>query len=161
MPQCFVLYTPGNHILNKMGLSLLGSTVPAGRYKAPDPDKACQDSYHFRHMLRRFAGHVTLGEELTAHELVGLKKLGADCACYLNMRAHHCPAYTQVLSTVTEIIMKSGMPKVSLPGWPLACTHNGSSLAVAPVAPCFCMCRLPWMLLASTASALAGYCVWG
>ncbi|XP_030236426.1 TRPM8 channel-associated factor homolog [Gadus morhua] len=102
----------GNHILNKMGLSVLGSTVKSGCYKAPDPAKACKDNYHFRRMLRRFASHVTQGEELTAHELVGLKKLGGDCASYLNMKAHHCPSYTQVLSTLTEIVMRSGMPKV-------------------------------------------------
>ncbi|KAK0155023.1 TRPM8 channel-associated factor [Merluccius polli] len=98
-----------NHVLNRMGLSLLGSTVKAGCYKAPDPSK---DNYHFRHMLRRFASHVTHGEELTADELVCLKKLGVDCANYLKIKAHHCPSYTQVLSTLTEILMKSGMPKV-------------------------------------------------
>ncbi|CAL8349830.1 unnamed protein product [Lota lota] len=104
----------GNHILTKMGLTLLGSTVISGCYKVPDPDKACKDNFHFRHMLRRFASHVTQGEELTAHELVGLKKLGGDCASYLTMKAHHCPSYTQVLSTLTEIVMMSGMPQVSL-----------------------------------------------
>ena len=113
--QCFsVLYCiPANHVLNRMGLSLLGSTVKAGCYKAPDPSKG---NYHFRHMLRRFASHVTHGEELTADELVCLKKLGVDCANYLKIKAHHCPSYTQVLSTLTEILMKSGMPKVSVPG---------------------------------------------
>ena len=128
--QCFcILYcSPGNHILNKMGLSVLGSTVKSGCYKAPDPAKACKDNYHFRRMLRRFASHVTRGEELTAHELVGLKKLGGDCASYLNMKAHHCPSYTQVLSTLTEIVMRSGMPKVSIPGWILH-FHKKTSLS--------------------------------
>ena len=99
-----------------MGLSMLGSTIKSECYKAPDPAVACQDNYHFRHMLRRFASHVTQGEELTAQELACLKKLGGDCASYLDMKAHHCPSYNQVLSTLTEIVMRSGMPKVSLPG---------------------------------------------
>ena len=116
MLQCVCPRPPGNHILNKMGLSMLGSTIKSECYKAPDPAVACQDNYHFRRMLRRFASHVTQGEELTAQELACLKKLGGDCASYLDMKAHHCPSYNQVLSTLTEIVMRSGMPKVSLPG---------------------------------------------
>ncbi|KAJ3591133.1 hypothetical protein NHX12_009080 [Muraenolepis orangiensis] len=104
---------PANHVLNKMGLSLLGTTMKVGCYKAPDPDRAFKDDYHFRHMLRRLAGHMTQGEELKAHELAGLKKLTSHCTNYLHMKAHHCPSYTQVLSALTEILMKSGLPKVS------------------------------------------------
>ncbi|XP_034404038.1 LOW QUALITY PROTEIN: TRPM8 channel-associated factor homolog [Cyclopterus lumpus] len=103
---------PGNKILNAMGLSLLKKTVGAGLYKAPVPSKAIKDSYHFRHLLHRFASHVSHGVELNGHEEGHLKRLGADCVTYLNMKAHGCPSYTQVLSTLTDIVMKSGMPQV-------------------------------------------------
>ncbi|XP_071753342.1 TRPM8 channel-associated factor homolog [Centroberyx gerrardi] len=102
----------GNHILNKMGLSLLGATLGAGCYKAPAPGQACKDNYHFRQLLRRFAGHVAQGEKLTKHEEAHLKKLGGDCATYLHMKAHDCSSYTQVVSTLTDILKKSGMPQV-------------------------------------------------
>ncbi|KAM4627719.1 TRPM8 channel-associated factor homolog isoform 1-T2 [Polymixia lowei] len=102
----------GNHILNKMGLSLLGATVEAGCYKAPVPGQALKDNYHFRHLLRRFAGHVAQGEELTEHEEACLKKLGGHCASYLHMRAYECSSYTQVVSALTDILMKTGMPQV-------------------------------------------------
>ncbi|XP_071392001.1 TRPM8 channel-associated factor homolog [Centroberyx affinis] len=102
----------GNHILNKMGLSLLGATLGAGCYPAPAPGQACKNSYHFRQLLRRFAGHVAQGEKLTKQEEAHLKKLGGDCATYLHMKAHDCSSYTQVVSTLTDILKKSGMPQV-------------------------------------------------
>ncbi|XP_028275280.1 TRPM8 channel-associated factor homolog [Parambassis ranga] len=103
----------GNKILNKMGLSLMPATIENGLYKAPVPSQAIKDTYHFRHLLRRFAGHVTAGEELSEHEKECLKKLGKDCATYLHMKAHDCSSYTQVVSTLTNIIKKSEMPQVS------------------------------------------------
>ncbi|XP_076591202.1 TRPM8 channel-associated factor homolog [Chaetodon auriga] len=102
----------GNKILNKMGLSLLGATISGGLYKAPVPSQAIKDTYHFRHLLHRFAGHVTQGEELTKHEEECLKRLGKDCATYLHMKAYDCSSYTQVVSTLTDILKKSGMPQV-------------------------------------------------
>ncbi|XP_061574970.1 TRPM8 channel-associated factor homolog [Cololabis saira] len=103
----------GNKILTKMGLSLMGATIAGGTYKAPDPRKAIKDAYHFRHHLHRFANHVTTGEELSKHEEECLKKLGSHCATYLNMNARDSCCYTQVLSALTEILKKSGMPQVS------------------------------------------------
>lgn len=95
-----------------MGLSLLGNIIGEGSYKAPVPSQAIKDTYHFRHILRRFAGHVAEGEELTEHEEECLNKLGWDCSNYLHTKAYDCPSYTQVVSTLTDIVKKSGMPQV-------------------------------------------------
>uniref|UniRef100_A0A667XYW2 Peptidase M60 domain-containing protein n=1 Tax=Myripristis murdjan TaxID=586833 RepID=A0A667XYW2_9TELE len=103
----------GNHILNKMGLSLLGATLASGSYKAPVLGQAIKDNYHFRHLLHRFAGHVVKGEALTKNEESLLKKLGSDCATYLHMKACDWCSYTQVMSTLTDILKKSGMPQVN------------------------------------------------
>ncbi|XP_045928725.1 TRPM8 channel-associated factor homolog [Micropterus dolomieu] len=102
----------GNKILNKMGLSLLETTVEGGLYKAPVPSQAMKDTYHFRNLLGRFAGHVINGEELSNDEEECLKKLGGDCAKYLHMKAHDCSSYMQIVSTLTDILMKSDMPQV-------------------------------------------------
>ncbi|XP_021437816.2 TRPM8 channel-associated factor homolog isoform X1 [Oncorhynchus mykiss] len=102
----------GNHILNKMGLSLLGNTLDAGCYKAPVPGQTCSEGFHFRHLLRRFAGHVIQGETLTEHEEAGLKKLGSDCTNYLHMRAHDCASYTSVLAMLTDVLKETGIPQV-------------------------------------------------
>lgn len=95
-----------------MGLSLLGSTIGGGSYKAPVPSKAIKDTYHFRHLLHHFAGHVNQGEQLTEHAEECLRKLGWDCATYLNRKAFDCSSYKQVVSALTNIIKKSGIPQV-------------------------------------------------
>lgn len=96
-----------------MGLSLLGATLAGGVYKAPVPSQASKDTYHFRHLLHRFARHVTVGEELSKHEEEHLKKLGTDCATFLNMKAHDCCSYTQVVATLTDVLKRTGLPQVS------------------------------------------------
>uniref|UniRef100_A0A8D3DR19 Peptidase M60 domain-containing protein n=1 Tax=Scophthalmus maximus TaxID=52904 RepID=A0A8D3DR19_SCOMX len=121
----------GNKILNKMGVSLLGSTIRGGVYKAPVPSQAVQDTYHFRHLLRRFAEHVTKGEELTKHEEECLERLSVDCCTYLNLKAHDCYSYVQILSTLTDILMRSGMPQVR-DSCPVSSAEDHLFLNVAP-----------------------------
>ncbi|KAL6116463.1 uncharacterized protein ACO6RY_01078 [Pungitius sinensis] len=102
---------PGNKILNVMGLTVLGKTVDSGLHKAPLPSQAVKESYHFRHLLRRFAGHVSHGGELSKKEEESLQRLGSDCVTYLRLKAHDCPSYQQVLCTLTEIMKNSSMPQ--------------------------------------------------
>ncbi|XP_054650200.1 TRPM8 channel-associated factor homolog isoform X2 [Dunckerocampus dactyliophorus] len=102
----------GNKILNKMGLSLLGAIIRGGVFKAPVPSQTVKDTYHFRHLLQRFAAHVTQGEDLTTHDEQCLKKFGKDCTTYLKINGHDRCSYAQVLSTLTHIMKKSGMPQV-------------------------------------------------
>ncbi|XP_020500004.1 TRPM8 channel-associated factor homolog [Labrus bergylta] len=102
---------PGNHVLNKLGLSMLGSIIRGGTFKAPEPSKA-KENYHFRQLLHRFHCHVTKGEALSKHDEEGLTKLGQDLASYLHMNAHDCCSYTQVVSNLTHVLMKAGMPQV-------------------------------------------------
>ncbi|XP_019111796.2 TRPM8 channel-associated factor homolog isoform X1 [Larimichthys crocea] len=101
----------GNKILNKMGLSLLGATIGGGLYKAPVPSQVIKDTYHFRHLLHRFAGYVLQGDVLSKHEEECLTKLGQDCANYLHMNAHDSFCYAQVVSTLTDML-NSSMPQV-------------------------------------------------
>ncbi|XDV32623.1 hypothetical protein PO909_003389, partial [Leuciscus waleckii] len=103
---------PGNHIINKMGLCLLGNTLGGGLYKALDIEHSCREGYHFHRMLQRFAEHVNLGKELTAHEQGCLKQLGSDCASYLHMCSHDSAAYTSVVAILSDIVKKVGVPQV-------------------------------------------------
>ncbi|XP_010896982.4 TRPM8 channel-associated factor homolog [Esox lucius] len=102
----------GNRILNRMGLSLLGSTLEAGRIKAPVPGQNGSEGYHFRHLLHRFAGHVTSGQALTGQEEARLKKLGGDCSNYLKMQAHDSASYTSVVEMLTNVLKETGIPQV-------------------------------------------------
>ncbi|XP_051718460.1 TRPM8 channel-associated factor homolog [Ctenopharyngodon idella] len=113
-PGCNVLTEcPGNHILNKMGLSLLGNTLGGGLYKAPEIEHWCREGYYFRSMLQRFVEHVRQGQELTDHEQGCLKQLGCDCANYLRMCSYDSAAYTSVLALLTDIVKEVGVPQVS------------------------------------------------
>lgn len=76
------------------------------------PSHVFKDMYHFRHLLHRFAGYVNRGDKLTKEEEKHLKKLSKDCASYLKMNAHGCCFYTQLLSSLTDILVMSGMPQV-------------------------------------------------
>lgn len=103
----------GNKILNKMGLSVLDATIGGEICKAPVSSQAIKDTYLFRHLLHRFAGHVINSEILSEQEIHCLKKLGKDCVNYLHTKAHDWPSYSLVVSVLTDILMKSGMPQVS------------------------------------------------
>ncbi|KAK5868484.1 hypothetical protein PBY51_009493 [Eleginops maclovinus] len=104
----------GNKILNKMGLSLLPATIDQGSYKVPMSTQTKEDNNHFRHVLSRFAGLVTKGEELPMHEEKQLKKLEMECANFLMTKAYGSYSYKQVLSILTDILKKLGMPQVSV-----------------------------------------------
>ncbi|XP_065136239.1 TRPM8 channel-associated factor homolog [Paramisgurnus dabryanus] len=100
---------PGNRILNKMGLSILGDTVKGGLYKAPNINQV----YHFRNVLGHFGKHLTKGQKLTPHVEGSLKQLGKDCASYLRMRAHDCASYNSMITLLTNVVKEIGVPQVS------------------------------------------------
>lgn len=106
---------PGNRILNKMGLCLMGNHLTGGLYKAQpvtkDGDRGTQ-TYHFRDLLQRFAGHVIKGQKLTSREQDCLQKLGNDCANYLRMQAHDSASYTSMVALLTDMVKEAGVPQV-------------------------------------------------
>ncbi|CAN9511095.1 unnamed protein product [Ophioblennius macclurei] len=104
---------PANKALNSMGLSLLDKSFRGGTHKAPDPSRFLQETYHFRHLVHRFARHVNVGDKLSKHEEECFKKMGTHCSTYLDMKATDCPAYNQVVSTLADIFKKSHISPVS------------------------------------------------
>uniref|UniRef100_A0A3B4AWN7 Peptidase M60 domain-containing protein n=1 Tax=Periophthalmus magnuspinnatus TaxID=409849 RepID=A0A3B4AWN7_9GOBI len=102
----------GNKILNPMGLTILSGIVEEGLFQAPNPSTAIKDNYHFRHLLYRFAQHMIENREITPHEEKYLKKLGRDCACFLQMQ-YDCYSHLLLVSMLTDILKESGIPQVS------------------------------------------------
>lgn len=96
-----------------MGLSLLADTIEGGIFKVPEYSQAIVDNYHFRHVLYQFAGHVLEENVLSQQETESLKKLGSDCAKYLQMKAYGSSSYMQALLALYDLIVKAGMPQVS------------------------------------------------
>lgn len=113
LKPCLLKCLPGNKILNKMGLSLLENTISGGIYKVPESSRAIIDNYHFRHMLYQFASHALEDHVLSQHEMESLKKLGSDCARYLQMKGYDRASYTQIMLALYDLIVKAGMPQVS------------------------------------------------
>ncbi|KAJ8280239.1 hypothetical protein GJAV_G00052200 [Gymnothorax javanicus] len=104
---------PGNHILNKLGFSILGNYASPGKYKAPKLSTAYSERYHFRNMLKQFAGHVTKGNELKPHELNFLERLGRDCASFLRMEALDQHSFHSVLDLLADMVKNTTVPQVS------------------------------------------------
>lgn len=96
-----------------MGLSLLGDTISGATYKVPESSQAIMDNYHFRHMLSQFASHVLEDHDLSQSKMESLKKLGSDCAKYLQIKAYDCSSYTQVMLVLRDLIVNAGMPQVN------------------------------------------------
>uniref|UniRef100_A0A8C6U4M7 Peptidase M60 domain-containing protein n=1 Tax=Neogobius melanostomus TaxID=47308 RepID=A0A8C6U4M7_9GOBI len=109
--QNYITEFTGNKILNKMGMTLLEYYVSGGCYKTPVPSQAIKDTYHFRHLLHKFGGHVTKGEKLADHEEEWLTKLSRDCTAILRLDENNSN-YHQILCSFTEIIKTAGMPQV-------------------------------------------------
>uniref|UniRef100_A0A3Q3XAR4 Peptidase M60 domain-containing protein n=1 Tax=Mola mola TaxID=94237 RepID=A0A3Q3XAR4_MOLML len=119
----------GNKVLNKLGLSLMGNMLGGGVYKAPESSQAIKNNYLFRHLLHRFAGHIINGDKLSEHEMECFQKLGNDLTNYLQMTANDWPSYTQVLSALTDILLKASMPQVSRQKQ----TNNTTAQSLRPV----------------------------
>ncbi|KAM9317878.1 TRPM8 channel-associated factor homolog [Pholidichthys leucotaenia] len=103
----------GNKILNNMGLSLLENTIGETSYQVPAPSQTVKDAYHFYHLLHHFIDYETKGKKLEKHDEKYLPKLARHCASYISMNAVGCHSYIQVVSTLTDILKKFGMPQVS------------------------------------------------
>ncbi|XP_066522152.1 TRPM8 channel-associated factor homolog [Hoplias malabaricus] len=105
---------PGNRILNKMGLCILGNTLCSGVYKAQQEVEqgTTSQAYHFRDLLQHFARHVTQGQKLTKHDYECMDKLRNDCENYLRMQAHDCAFYTSVVTLITDMVKEAGVPQV-------------------------------------------------
>ncbi|KAM9801305.1 TRPM8 channel-associated factor homolog [Neosynchiropus ocellatus] len=104
---------PGNKFLYNMGMSFMGGMIGKAIYPAPEPSRDIREAYHLRHMIHRFVAHAKQGAALSMFEEGNLKKLGMDCAAFLQMKAHHCASYSQLLDVLTDAVKTCGMPQVS------------------------------------------------
>ncbi|NWR92613.1 TCAF2 factor, partial [Furnarius figulus] len=100
---------PGNKILNRFGLSILGQSVPAAKYPAVGPG----EHYHFRRALLLFSTQVHQCGELSGPLKHWLHPLTRDCSAFLHIPAHDCPAYASLHRILTKVLQRSGIPQVS------------------------------------------------
>lgn len=100
---------PGNKILNRFGLSILGQSVQAAKH----PAVGSGEHYHFRTALALFNRHVDKHEELKAPLKDWLQRLAQDCTAFLHIPAHDRPAYASLHRILTKVLQRSGIPHVS------------------------------------------------
>ncbi|NWI64996.1 TCAF factor, partial [Todus mexicanus] len=100
---------PGNKILNRFGLSILGQSVKAAKH----PAVASGEHYHFHKALALFNGQVDKHEELKPPLKDWLQRLTQDCTAFLHIPAHDCPAYASLHRVLAKVLQRSGIPQVS------------------------------------------------
>uniref|UniRef100_A0A8C3H0Y6 Uncharacterized protein n=3 Tax=Corvus moneduloides TaxID=1196302 RepID=A0A8C3H0Y6_CORMO len=100
---------PGNRILNRFGLSILGQRGQAAKYPPVGPG----EHYHFRRALLLFSTQLQERRELTEPLKGWLPRLAQDCAAFLHIPAHDCPAYASLHRILTKVLKRSGIPQVS------------------------------------------------
>ncbi|NXG98464.1 TCAF2 factor, partial [Loxia leucoptera] len=100
---------PGNRILNRFGLSILGQSGQAAKYAPLGPG----EHYHFRRALLLFSTQLQGHEELTEPLKGWLHPLARDCAAFLHIPAQDCPAYASLHRILTKVLKRAGIPQVS------------------------------------------------
>lgn len=96
-----------------MGLSVLHTRFIGDKYSVPKLMQDIKDVYFFYPLLCRFTAHMMNGVVLTEQEIQSLKKFERDCVQYLQLKAYNWHSYSTVLSALTCILKKKGMPQVS------------------------------------------------
>ncbi|XP_053320577.1 TRPM8 channel-associated factor homolog [Spea bombifrons] len=101
---------PGNKILNKFGISILGRTVPQGIYKTLDPEGAAS-CYHFPKAFCQLQKDLESGVEIKPPLKSWLQNLQKDISSYLKLPA--CPLISCQQQRFASLVQGCAIPNVS------------------------------------------------
>ncbi|XP_018419924.1 PREDICTED: TRPM8 channel-associated factor homolog [Nanorana parkeri] len=101
---------PGNKILNKFGISILGGTVGQGVYKALDP-KAVDHTYHFPRAVCQLLNDLKSGAELKPPLSSWLAKLRQDVSTYMRLPAS--PLTSSLQHKLVHLVQGCPLPTAS------------------------------------------------
>ncbi|XP_019337677.1 TRPM8 channel-associated factor 2 [Alligator mississippiensis] len=103
---------PGNKILHKFGLGILGKYVMASKYSAVQPDNI-SSYYHFRQALFWFQQHLQKKQALIPPYSSWLKELLQDSTAFLKISAQDNPSVSSIHKSLAELITATSLPDVS------------------------------------------------
>ncbi|XP_006133024.2 TRPM8 channel-associated factor 2-like [Pelodiscus sinensis] len=104
---------PGNRILNRFGISILGESMKADKYPALRPEEQ-RGHYHFLRALSQFQQHLNKKEDLQPPVTGWLQKLCQDCAKALQIPVENGHIYASLYHILYEMVQSNGIPSVSL-----------------------------------------------
>ncbi|XP_077330028.1 TRPM8 channel-associated factor homolog [Lithobates pipiens] len=101
---------PGNKILNKFGISILGGTVQKGVYKALDP-KAVDSTYQFFRAVCELLRDLKSGVEIKPPLSSWLDRLSKDVSSYIKLPAS--PLVSLLQHELAHLVQEGHLPPVS------------------------------------------------
>ncbi|XP_066488178.1 TRPM8 channel-associated factor homolog [Tiliqua scincoides] len=105
---------PGNKILNKFGIGILGKDLDLSNQSYPAGQaRDVASSYHFRRTLFQFQQHIQNKQALKAPYSSWVKKLGQDSAEFMKIPSANSPPFSSVQEELMQLIQLAGIPEVS------------------------------------------------
>ncbi|XP_075711245.1 TRPM8 channel-associated factor homolog [Rhinoderma darwinii] len=124
---------PGNKILNKFGISILGRTIKNGIYGVPDSESA-NNSYHFLRAVCQLLSDLKNDGELKPPSSSRLTKLRQDVSSFLKLPAS--PLIVSLWQELSHLIHGCKLPKVSKEHPVKSCSKEAFIICLAQEVNC-------------------------
>ncbi|XP_040269523.1 TRPM8 channel-associated factor homolog [Bufo bufo] len=124
---------PGNKILNKLGISILGSTAAQGIYKVLDPQGEAT-IYHFPRAVCELLCDLKSGAELTPHLNNWLPKLRQDVSAFMKLPSS--PLVSSLQEELVHLVHGCSMPSISKQCPAKSCSKEAFMMCLAQEVSC-------------------------
>ncbi|XP_056428954.1 TRPM8 channel-associated factor homolog [Hyla sarda] len=124
---------PGNKVLNKLGISILGATVPQGIYPVLDP-QAEATTYHFPRAICQLLCDLKSGVELKPPLSNWLSKLRQDVSTFMRLPAS--PLILSLQEELVHLVHNCSVPSVSKQHPAKSCSKEAFMMCLAQEVTC-------------------------
>ncbi|KAM4035791.1 TRPM8 channel-associated factor homolog [Anomaloglossus baeobatrachus] len=124
---------PGNKVLNKLGITILGRTVSQGNYKVLDP-QAEATTYHFPRAVSQLLSDLSSGAPITQQMTDWLSKLRQDISTFMRMPAS--PLISSLQEELIHLAHGCSIPNVSKKCPAKSCSKEAFMMCLAQEVSC-------------------------
>ncbi|XP_070803448.1 TRPM8 channel-associated factor homolog [Pituophis catenifer annectens] len=125
---------PGNKILNKFGIGIVGKFIELYENSLPVGEiSEIASTYHFRKALLLFKKHIRNEKGLKPPYSFWLQKLVQDIAIFLEIPAMNSRSFSSVHEEVLEFVQIKGIPAITVHNSVHAYTDHATLLQIASV----------------------------